>query len=183
MPGSLRRMRYSSSIKLNKVAINLTMTNLYERWIGVRPANLSPEPATKPKRRTSYSAADMFVEAVQELAPIIPAGANDPAAMVSGSLDLREEGAARAPLPEPPKSFAQNAAAAPSAQLPEPSLELLGLPLRDARHAFERAYFQQLLAHEGASIAYIAEKSGLERTHLYRKFRALGMTVGKKVKS
>jgi DNA-binding NtrC family response regulator len=56
----------------------------------------------------------------------------------------------------------------------------LGLPLREAREAFERAYFEQLLAREGGSIARVAEKSGLERTHLYRKLKALGVTAGKK---
>ena len=56
----------------------------------------------------------------------------------------------------------------------------LELPLREAREAFERAYFEQLLAREGGSIARVAEKSGLERTHLYRKLKALGITTGKK---
>ena len=56
----------------------------------------------------------------------------------------------------------------------------LELPLREARDAFERAYFEQLLAREGGSIARVAEKSGVERTHLYRKLKALGITAGKK---
>ena len=56
----------------------------------------------------------------------------------------------------------------------------LELPLREARDAFERAYFEQLLAREGGSIARVAEKSGLERTHLYRKLKALGIIAGKK---
>ena len=54
------------------------------------------------------------------------------------------------------------------------------LPLREAREAFERAYFEQLLARENGSIARVAEKSGLERTHLYRKLKALGITPGRK---
>jgi DNA-binding NtrC family response regulator len=56
----------------------------------------------------------------------------------------------------------------------------LALPLREAREAFERAYFEQLLARESGSIARVAEKSGLDRTHLYRKLKALGITTGKK---
>jgi DNA-binding NtrC family response regulator len=56
----------------------------------------------------------------------------------------------------------------------------LGLPLREAREAFERAYFEQLLAREAGSIARVAEKSGLERTHLYRKLKALGIAPRKK---
>ncbi len=54
------------------------------------------------------------------------------------------------------------------------------LPLREAREAFERAYFEQLLARENGSIARVAEKSGLERTHLYRKLKALGISTGRK---
>ena len=54
------------------------------------------------------------------------------------------------------------------------------LPLREARDAFERAYFEQLLARERGSIARVAQKSGLERTHLYRKLKALGITPGRK---
>jgi DNA-binding NtrC family response regulator len=65
---------------------------------------------------------------------------------------------------------------ASATQLPLP----IELPLREAREAFERAYFEQLLGREGGSIARVAEKSGLERTHLYRKLKALGITVGKK---
>ncbi len=56
----------------------------------------------------------------------------------------------------------------------------LELPLRQAREAFERAYFEQLLAREAGSISRVAEKSGLERTHLYRKLKALGISAAKK---
>jgi DNA-binding NtrC family response regulator len=63
-----------------------------------------------------------------------------------------------------------------TAQVPLP----LELPLREAREAFERAYFEQLMARESGSIARVAEKSGLERTHLYRKLKALGITTGKR---
>ena len=56
----------------------------------------------------------------------------------------------------------------------------LDLPLREAREAFERAYFEHHLALEGGSIAKVAEKSGLERTHLYRKLRSLGISTGRR---
>lgn len=56
----------------------------------------------------------------------------------------------------------------------------LDLPLREAREAFERAYFEHHLALEGGSIARVAEKSGLERTHLYRKLRSLGIPTGRR---
>jgi len=53
-------------------------------------------------------------------------------------------------------------------------------PYREAREAFERAYFEQLLAREHGSMSRVAERSGLERTHLYRKLKALGLPVGKR---
>ena len=52
-------------------------------------------------------------------------------------------------------------------------------PLREARDQFERAYFEYLIEREGGSMSRVAEKSGMERTHLYRKLKALGIPVGK----
>ncbi len=49
------------------------------------------------------------------------------------------------------------------------------LPLREARDAFERVYFEHHLAREGGSMTRVAEKTGLERTHLYRKLKQLGV--------
>jgi len=56
----------------------------------------------------------------------------------------------------------------------------LDLPLREAREAFERSYFEHHLAQANGSIARVAESSGLERTHLYRKLKALGIFAGRK---
>jgi two-component system nitrogen regulation response regulator NtrX len=56
----------------------------------------------------------------------------------------------------------------------------LDLPLREAREAFERAYFEHHLTQASGSIVRVAEKSGLERTHLYRKLKALGIATGRK---
>src|SRR5882762_620266 len=56
----------------------------------------------------------------------------------------------------------------------------LDLPLREAREAFERTYFEHHLAQVNGSIARVAERSGLERTHLYRKLKALGILAGRK---
>ncbi len=53
------------------------------------------------------------------------------------------------------------------------------LPLREARDAFERAYFEHHLGREGGSMTRVAEKTGLERTHLYRKLKQLGVEPGK----
>ena len=52
-------------------------------------------------------------------------------------------------------------------------------PLRDARDAFERAYFEFHLAREAGSMTRVAEKTGLERTHLYRKLKQLGVDVSR----
>jgi DNA-binding NtrC family response regulator len=53
----------------------------------------------------------------------------------------------------------------------------LTLPLREARDAFEKAYFEFHLARENGSMTRVAEKTGLERTHLYRKLRQLGVDL------
>ena len=57
---------------------------------------------------------------------------------------------------------------------------MLDLPLRQAREAFERVYFAHHLGLEDGSISRVAEKSGLERTHLYRKLKALGISTNRK---
>ena len=51
----------------------------------------------------------------------------------------------------------------------------LDRPLRDARDAFERAYFEYQLVKEAGSMTRVSEKTGLERTHLYRKLKQLGV--------
>jgi DNA-binding NtrC family response regulator len=56
-------------------------------------------------------------------------------------------------------------------------------PYREAREAFERVYFEHLLAREHGSMSRVAEHSGLERTHLYRKLKALGLPVGRRDES
>jgi DNA-binding NtrC family response regulator len=56
----------------------------------------------------------------------------------------------------------------------------LDRPYREAREAFERVYFENLLAAESGSMSRVAERSGLERTHLYRKLKALGLPVGRR---
>ncbi|MDH0381284.1 response regulator [Comamonas aquatica] len=55
----------------------------------------------------------------------------------------------------------------------------LDRPLREARDGFEKAYFEFHLAREGGSMTRVAEKTGLERTHLYRKLRQLGVDLGR----
>jgi len=55
----------------------------------------------------------------------------------------------------------------------------LDVPLRDARDAFEKAYFEFHLAKENGSMTRVAEKTGLERTHLYRKLKQLGVDLSR----
>jgi len=56
----------------------------------------------------------------------------------------------------------------------------LDLPLREARDAFERVYFEHHLAIEGSNMSRVAERVGLERTHLYRKLKQLGVRIAKR---
>jgi DNA-binding NtrC family response regulator len=58
----------------------------------------------------------------------------------------------------------------------------LDKPLREARDEFEKAYFEYHLVRENGSMTRVAEKTGLERTHLYRKLKQLGvdLTRGKR---
>ena len=64
------------------------------------------------------------------------------------------------------------------------SQQFFGLdkPLRESRDEFEKAYFEYHLAKENGSMTRVAEKTGLERTHLYRKLKQLGvdLTRGKR---
>jgi DNA-binding NtrC family response regulator len=53
--------------------------------------------------------------------------------------------------------------------------DLLALPLREAREHFERAYLQQQLMLCNGKVGQLAKRVGMERTHLYRKLRALGV--------
>jgi DNA-binding NtrC family response regulator len=69
--------------------------------------------------------------------------------------------------------------AAHAAPAAHPGLAL-DRPYREAREGFERIYFENLLAQERGSMSRVAERSGLERTHLYRKLKALGLPVGRR---
>lgn len=55
----------------------------------------------------------------------------------------------------------------------------LDRPLREARDAFEKSYFEFHLAKEGGSMTRVADKTGLERTHLYRKLKQLGVDLSR----
>jgi DNA-binding NtrC family response regulator len=57
---------------------------------------------------------------------------------------------------------------------------LLDQPLREARDAFEKLYFEHHLRLEGGNMTRLAERSGLERTHLYRKLKQLDVKLGRR---
>ncbi|MGB0126900.1 MAG: response regulator [Rhodocyclaceae bacterium] len=64
---------------------------------------------------------------------------------------------------------------------PPPAMPVsLDLPLREAREAFERLYFEYHLRQDNGNMTRLAEKTGLERTHLYRKLKQLGVHVGRR---
>ena len=92
--------------------------------------------------------------------------------------------------PAPPAAFAEALPevvmapvreAAPVAE-PEPARHngvALDQPLRDARDQFERVYFEYHLARENFSMTRVADRAGLERTHLYRKLKQLGIELAR----
>lgn len=56
----------------------------------------------------------------------------------------------------------------------------LDQPLREARDEFERIYFEYHLVRENHSMTRVSERTGLERTHLYRKLKQLGIESARK---
>jgi len=88
-------------------------------------------------------------------APAVMAAASEPAAMASGTAAMADPG------PQALQHFQ------------------LDKPLREARDEFEKAYFEYHLARESGSMTRVAEKTGLERTHLYRKLKQLGVDLSR----
>ena len=87
------------------------------------------------------------------------------------------------PLTSPSAQFLATPAGGIPAQHLHPSIMArdlpLDVPLREAREAFERAYFEHHLHREHGSMTRVAERTGLERTHLYRKLKQLGIDLSK----
>jgi DNA-binding NtrC family response regulator len=82
--------------------------------------------------------------------------------------------------PEHVKRLLGEPAAPPPAVTPEIAARFFDLPLREAREAFERLYFEQLLGREQSNMSKVAEKAGLERTHLYRKLKQLNIRFSRR---
>ncbi|MCC6870569.1 MAG: sigma-54-dependent Fis family transcriptional regulator [Burkholderiales bacterium] len=66
------------------------------------------------------------------------------------------------------------------APAPEITSRFFDMPLREAREAFERIYFEQLLGREQSNMSKVAERAGLERTHLYRKLKQLNIRFSRR---
>ena len=103
--------------------------------------------------------------------------------LIAGSAPLHVAGAAvtrsddakpaiieppRVPIAPPPPAPPANAASV-----------ALDQPLREARDQFERVYFEHHLAREAYSMTRVADRAGLERTHLYRKLKQLGIELAR----
>ncbi|WP_062111843.1 response regulator [Collimonas pratensis] len=100
---------------------------------------------------------------------------------VTAASELGDVVVASGAFNNPISSESGHAAAMPSVAAASENLfsTSFGLPLREARDAFERAYFEYHLIRESGSMTRVAEKTGLERTHLYRKLKQLGVDPGK----
>jgi len=106
-----------------------------------------------------------------------------PAEPVSAYSLQREPETEYDPAPQPPQSVS-SITSAEAARPPLSSREMaqqtlaaidVDAPLREARDNFERAYLVYHLEKESGSMTRVAESTGLERTHLYRKLKQLGI--------
>jgi DNA-binding NtrC family response regulator len=116
----------------------------------------------RPAPRISVSALVVRSETAQT-------DADDGAAADADALDDDGLGAASSPRPTNGQTNGPQS---------EQSFDL-NRPLRVARDAFEKSYFEFHLAQESGSMTRVAEKTGLERTHLYRKLKQLGVDLSR----
>ncbi|OZI72026.1 response regulator [Bordetella genomosp. 12] len=104
----------------------------------------------------------------------LPAAAAAPVVHATPAIALEDE-------LDPPVAVAHPAAGEPASanngQLGSISLDQ---PLREARDEFERIYFEYHLVRENHSMTRVSERTGLERTHLYRKLKQLGIESARK---
>jgi DNA-binding NtrC family response regulator len=121
---------------------------------------------------------------LQKLLKAVDLGLNKPVAKVGAALPVKN---GQAPLAPPAPDLTVEAAMT-GGTLPEVVLDIgpqsmqsfnLEGPLREARDEFEKCYFEYHLARESGSMTRVAEKTGLERTHLYRKLKQLGVDLAR----
>jgi len=108
-----------------------------------------------------------------------------PAAVAAARAEQLESPAQHAQRPTlaAPVSGEQVDDAAPAANNSLLGSISLDQPLRDARDEFERIYFEYHLGRENHSMTRVSEKTGLERTHLYRKLKQLGIDSSRRKQS
>jgi DNA-binding NtrC family response regulator len=106
-------------------------------------------------------------------------GVAPPASFPPAHRSDAETGAYGQPSHDAPHTTAHSAAGPHEPSLHAEQSFDLDRPLREARDAFEKSYFEFHLAREGGSMTRVAEKTGLERTHLYRKLKQLGVDLTK----
>jgi DNA-binding NtrC family response regulator len=123
---------------------------------------------------------------MQKLLKAVEAGLARNSGQTAAAVPLRKPGMAGVvPMQQPDLTVE---AAMTGGQVIPPVVEMgpqarqvfeLDKPLRDARDEFEKCYFEFHLAKEGGSMTRVAEKTGLERTHLYRKLKQLGVDLSR----
>jgi len=74
------------------------------------------------------------------------------------------------------QALAASASTSPASALSAAGISL-DIPLREARDLFEKTYFERLIDQESGNMTRVAERAGLERTHLYRKLKLLGIKL------
>ena len=72
-------------------------------------------------------------------------------------------------------------AGAPALLTIDPTADIMGLPLREARDLFETQYLQAQLMRFGGNISRTAQFVGMERSALHRKLKQLGVNSDEKV--
>ncbi len=127
---------------------------------------------------------------LQRLLKTVAAGLARPVVSPAMLAAARESAGARSNTASVPAVTAVPTATPPAtpkvaSMVPEPDPSMAGSisldqPLRDARDAFERVYFEYHLARENHSMTRVSERTGLERTHLYRKLKQLGIDAGRR---
>ncbi len=129
---------------------------------------------------------------LQKLLKAVAAGLARPVIPASMRSRTERPAAAADPVSTQPPALAggpaasQPMGAAPAAPVHDDShLGRISLnqPLREARDEFERIYFEYHLLHENHSMTRVSERTGLERTHLYRKLKQLGIDTSRKKSS
>ena len=131
-------------------------------------------------QREAAPAATAAVPVIAAPAPVATGGA------VAGGQILAGIEQPVLPVQAAPVAYVQSSlpATSPAASGPVSSQSFdLDRPLREARDIFERAYFAFHLQRENGSMTRVAEKTGLERTHLYRKLKQLGVDIGRDKKA